>query len=78
MSYYYYKCLAINKNGLQLLMNMLQILGACFLSSQDPENAYEHLRISCDHCELVPNCIRKPICKHIHKGVRAALECLPT
>ena len=37
-SYYHYKCLAINKNGLQLLTNMLflRILGAGFQSSQDP------------------------------------------
>ena len=54
----------------------LRILGACFLSWQDTENAYEHsknayehLRISCDHCEQRPNCI---ICKHILLGVRAA------
>ena len=43
-----------------------RILGACFLSSHDPKNAneqpknaYEHLRISCDHCESPPNCMHR-------------------
>ena len=58
-------------------MLFLRISGACFYSSQDSENVYEHpknvnahLRISCDHCELAPSCIRKPIRKHIRTGVR--------
>ena len=39
-----------------------------------PKNAYEQLRLSCAHCELAPNCIRKPIWQHFRLGVRAALE----
>ena len=53
-------------------MLFLRLLRSCFYSWQDPKNAYEHLRISCDNCELVPNCIHKPTPEHIRLGVRAA------
>ena len=80
-SYDHYKCLAINKNGLRLLTNMLWI---CFSSTfmtmflifarpqeclWTPQECLQNLWISCDHCELTPDCIRKPI----RNGVRAAL-----
>ena len=54
--------------------NMLSwgILGACSECSQHPMNDRECLRTPtnvwrspCDHCELVANCIRKPIRRHI-------------
>ena len=44
-----------------------------FLIFTHPKNVYEHVRTSCDHCELARNCIRKPFRKHIFLGVRAAL-----
>ena len=40
----------------------------CLRTTQE---CYEHLQIS---CELAPNCIHKPIRKHIRIGVRAALN----
>ena len=35
-------------------------------------------RSPCDHCQLVANCICKPIRNHIHVGVRAALPSKPS
>ena len=52
-SYDHYKCIVINKNGLQLFANMLSLrnLGTCFLYSQyllNGPNAYEYERMSGD------------------------------
>ena len=77
-SYDHYKCLAINKNGLQLLMNLLRIflfltnIRSMFLIFPRPR---ECLRTPQECLQtlwmLICNC--KPIRKHICLGVRAAL-----
>ena len=51
---------------------MFLILPRPWDAYEQPKNAYEQLQMSCDHCELAPNSIRKPIRKHIRQGVRAA------